>query len=151
MSNPKSKAREYAVQFLYQNESEKLFHFTEGYFAAFCHHMEVPEALVPMVRDLARGTLDHLTAIDAQLTEISANWKLTRMAAVDRNVLRLAAFELLESPTPHKVILNEAIELAKKYGSSDSGAFVNGLLDKLAKATRGERHEPDTTDNGPST
>jgi N utilization substance protein B len=139
MSNPKSKAREYAVQFLYQNESEKLFHFTEGYFAAFVRHFEVPEAIVPVVRDMVRGTLDQLTAIDARLAEISVNWKLSRMAAVDRNVLRLAAFELLESTTPPKVVLNEAIELAKKYGTNDSGSFVNGLLDKLAKAVTDDR------------
>ncbi len=65
---------------------------------------------------------------------VSANWRLDRMAKVDRNVLRLAVFELQHRPdVPVKVVLNEAIELGKKYGSESSGAFINGLLDRVAQ------------------
>jgi N utilization substance protein B len=85
---------------------------------------------------MARGTLERLPEIDERLQAASTNWKLGRMAAIDRNVLRLALYELLEAKAPPKVVLNEAIELAKKYGSAESGGFVNGLLDKLARTLR---------------
>jgi N utilization substance protein B len=70
--------------------------------------------------------------IDRRLTEAAENWRLTRMAVVDRNVLRLGAYELLHMPeTPPNVALDEAIELGRRYGSADSPAFVNGVLDRL--------------------
>jgi transcription antitermination protein NusB len=70
--------------------------------------------------------------IDRRLTEAAENWRLVRMAVVDRNVLRLGAYELLHTPeTPPSVALDEAIELARRYGSADSPAFVNGVLDRL--------------------
>jgi N utilization substance protein B len=84
-----------------------------------------------------QGTLEHLTAIDDCVAKSSAHWKLHRMAAVDRNVLRLAIFELNHCPDiPVKVTLNEAIEIAKKFGSEESGAFVNGILDQIAKTVK---------------
>lgn len=86
---------------------------------------------------LLGGTLDHLPAIDEAVTRYSSHWRLNRMAAVDRNVLRLAVFELCHCPDiPIKVSLNEAIEIAKKFGSEDSGAFVNGILDQVAKTVK---------------
>lgn len=129
--NPKSEAREFAVQFLYQCESEKLFHFSDSHFQTFIHHFQVSPGLVAMLRELARGTLEHSNDLDLRIQEVSANWKLSRMSLIDRNVLRLAIYELLNTDTPQKVVMNEAIELAKKYGSQDSGRFVNGLLDKI--------------------
>ena len=136
--DPRSDAREFAVQFLYQCESEKLLHFSESHFQSFVSHFQVPDTSVPLLRDMCRGTLERLVAIDASLQESSVNWKLSRMAVIDRNVLRLAVYELLETAAPTKVVLNEAIELAKKYGSAESGSFVNGLLDKLARTLRPE-------------
>lgn len=86
---------------------------------------------------LVQGTLDHLQAIDETVSRYSAHWKLHRMAAVDRNVLRMAIFELTQCPDiPVKVTLNEAIEIAKKFGSEESGAFVNGILDQIAKTVK---------------
>lgn len=86
---------------------------------------------------LLTGTIENLTQIDASLGKFSAHWKLHRMAAVDRNVLRLATFELTHCPDiPVKVTLNEAIEIAKKFGSEESGAFVNGILDQIAKTIK---------------
>lgn len=131
--NPKSKAREFAVQFLYQSESEKILYFSESHFLAFVQNFQVPSELVPAMREMSRGTLEYLSEVDRQLQETSSNWKLGRMAATDRNILRLATYELLRATAPHKVILNEAIELAKKFGTAESGAFVNGLLDRLAR------------------
>jgi N utilization substance protein B len=82
---------------------------------------------------LYRGTLGHRKEIDERLAQVAENWSVERMAAVDRNILRLGAYELLfAADTPPKVAMDEAIELAKRYGSADSPAFVNGILDKLA-------------------
>ncbi len=83
---------------------------------------------------LVRGVMGHVTAIDEIVARSSLNWKLPRMGIVDRNILRLAAFELAFEPdVPSRVTLNEAIELAKRYGTEDSGAFVNGILDRIAQ------------------
>jgi N utilization substance protein B len=80
---------------------------------------------------LVRGVRKHLTEIDAGISKASRNWRLERMARVDRNLLRLALFELMHaSDVPPKVAINEAIEIAKRYGTAESPAFVNGILDR---------------------
>jgi len=82
---------------------------------------------------LARGVARRRDEIDEAIRRVSQNWRLERMARVDRNVLRAAVFELLWVPdVPKRVTLNEAVELAKRYGAEDSGAFINGLLDRIA-------------------
>lgn len=86
------------------------------------------------VERLVKGTMDHLTSLDELIARCSLNWKVPRMGIVDRNILRLSAYELaFESDVPSRVTLNEAIELAKRYGTEDSGAFVNGILDRIAQ------------------
>jgi N utilization substance protein B len=86
-------------------------------------------------RFLVTGTLERRAQIDELITSQAENWRLERMPVVDRNILRLAVFEMLvEHDVPKVVVLDEAIELAKKYGAEQSGAFVNGLLDGLLKA-----------------
>lgn len=83
---------------------------------------------------LVQGTVDHREQIDELIRSQADNWRLERMPAVDRNVLRLAIYEMLyEAETPKLVVVDEAIELAKKFGSEQSGRFVNGLLDGLLK------------------
>ena len=111
---------------------------------------EEHEALAASEEQLAfcdtatRGVMARREAIDALITEVSTNWRIGRMAHVDRNLLRLATWELLEAPeTPVRVILNEAIEIAKRFGTQDSRAFINGLLDRLAARVR-----PGSTDGG---
>ncbi len=85
-------------------------------------------------KDLVKGTLDNLEKIDEMIRGQADNWRLERMPPVDRNILRLAVYEMLhERETPKLVVLDEAIELAKKFGSEQSGRFVNGLLDGLLK------------------
>lgn len=80
------------------------------------------------------GVCNNLKDIDAVITEHTTNWQLDRMAVIDRNILRQATYELIYSDDiPPKVAMNEAIELAKKYGDNDSGKFVNGVLDKINK------------------
>jgi N utilization substance protein B len=83
---------------------------------------------------LVHGVVRHKDEIDAKLQAASHHWKLDRMSAVDRNILRVGAFELLHlaDEVPRKVAINEAIEVAKKFGNEDSGAFVNGILDRVA-------------------
>lgn len=90
----------------------------------------------PEVRDFARRLIDgcwqHRDRLDATIGEVAENWEVRRMAVVDRNVLRLASFELLFlDDVPPKVAINEAIDLAKRYSTADSGAFVNGILDRI--------------------
>jgi N utilization substance protein B len=83
---------------------------------------------------LLQGTLEHLEEIDEQLVEQTAHWRLERLAAVDRNILRLAMCELLfHNDTPHAVVIDEAIEIAKKFGAEESARFVNGVLDGFVK------------------
>lgn len=85
-------------------------------------------------KTLVEGTLGRRDEIDRLVSEQAENWRLERMPAVDRNILRLAVFELMaEEDVPKLVVLDEAIELAKRYGSDQSGAFVNGVLDGLLK------------------
>lgn len=85
-------------------------------------------------QELVRGTVDDREKIDEMIRSQADNWRLERMPAVDRNILRLAIYEMLhEQETPKLVVLDEAIELAKKFGSEQSGRFVNGLLDGLLK------------------
>ncbi|MBL4846437.1 MAG: transcription antitermination factor NusB [Planctomycetes bacterium] len=95
-------------------------------------------------RDLVLGARAELATIDAELAAVAHNWTLTRMAAIDRNVLRLGAFELLfREDLPAAVSINEAVELAKNYSTQDSGAFVNGILDKIrVRASAPDRAAP---------
>ena len=81
---------------------------------------------------LIKGVMDHRAAIDKVIERFSSNWKLSRMSCVDRNVLRLATFELLYcADIPPKVSINEAIDVAKRFGTDESGAFINGILDSI--------------------
>jgi len=83
---------------------------------------------------LVEGTLDKLATIDPTIERYAENWEMHRMACVDRNILRLAAYEMLfVDEIPLKVAINEAVELAKRYGEADSSKFVNGILDRIAK------------------
>ena len=89
---------------------------------------------VEFAQRLCRGVDDHRERIDTMVDECSTNWRLSRMPVVDRNVLRMAAYELLEChDIPATVAINEAIELAKRYGTADSRAFVNGIVDRIAR------------------
>ncbi len=93
--------------------------------------------MLDLADQLTRGVMLSVSEIDAHLSQASTNWRVPRMALVDRNILRLACHELLALPeTPVKVILNEAIEIAKRFGTSESRAFINGVLDKLAARLR---------------
>ena len=85
------------------------------------------------IERLVRGVTNDRVAIDDLLGQASRNWRLARMARIDRNVLRLATFELRSEDTPARVVLNEAIELGRRFGTSDSASFINGVLDRVVK------------------
>lgn len=100
------------------------------------------EDLRDMAWRLFAGTREYRPELDARIQEIATNWKLSRMAATDRNILRLGAFELLHTDTPRGVVIDEALELAKKFGAEQSAQFVNGILDKLTPPDRPESPTP---------
>jgi len=85
---------------------------------------------------LFEGAAKDITALDAIIVKHADNWRFERLAAIDRAILRLAIHELNDTDTPHKVILNEAVELAKKFSSEESGSFVNGILDSVHKSLK---------------
>jgi N utilization substance protein B len=130
-------ARERAVQALYQLDSNDAL--ASGQTAEALHvFWQSLEPTEPEVEELASplidGVLAHLEELDRTVEQVSANWRVSRMAKVDRNVLRLGCFELLHRPdVPPKVAINEAIDIATRYGSEESGAFINGILDKIAQ------------------
>lgn len=130
------RARELALSLLYQLE----FHPHDSGEATkvfWKNHPASPEVRA-FADDLVRGTLERREVIDRLIALYAQHWRLSRMAVIDRNILRMAVYELLwNEETPEKVIINEAIELAKTYGAEDSGRFVNGMLDQI-KPLRGK-------------
>jgi N utilization substance protein B len=136
----RSGARERALQALYQVElagSEPV----DALANAWKSEETAPDAeALEFSEGLVRGTVEHRPEIDTLIESHSHHWRVERMARVDRNILRLAVYELkYRDDIPYKVVLNEAIELAKKYGSEESGAFVNGILDRIAAALPEEK------------
>ncbi len=101
---------------------------------AFCLENEagLTPGVKPFFLDLVNGVQEHQQRIDALINKSSKNWKLSRMSVVDRNIMRIAAFELLNrEDIPPSVTINEAVEIGKKFGTKDSGAFINGVLDQI--------------------
>ena len=128
----RTKAREYALQFLYMLDirgSEIM-----GEETSFFAEQTDDEDIISFARDLVEGVKEHREKIDATIEESTQNWELGRIATVDRNILREAIYELLFRPDiPPKVSINEAIELGKKFSTSNSGGFINGILDRIKR------------------
>jgi N utilization substance protein B len=141
-------AREIALRILFQYEvSENLT--PQETFDLFCRSfspdgdgIEDPDVLgckkggfkkaLPFIHDLFFGVTSHQEELDRMLAEASDNWKLGRMSRVDRNVMRIALYEMLfKDDIPFKVSLNEAVDLGKEFGTEDSGSFINGVLDRI--------------------
>ena len=126
------KARELALQMLYQHDLSG--NSPETILSTF----EELQKSKPNTREFAtrifRGTLEHLPDIDKMIVEQADNWRLSRMAVVDRNIIRMSIYEFLhENDTPKLVIIDEAIEIAKKFGTQKSSQFINGILDGILK------------------
>lgn len=132
----RTKARSATVKFLYQCEAEKIYYFSINHFEDFAKHFKLNAEVYEFTAQCAKGVLESLKTIDQHISKVSTNWSVERMPIIDRSILRLAIYELLETDSPVKVILDEAIKLAKEYGTEFSGKFVNGILDKLAKQVR---------------
>jgi transcription antitermination factor NusB len=99
---------------------------------AYVDRAGIPRAYAAYSLDLIEGCLGNLEDLDRLIEEAAENWNLTRMAAIDRNLLRIAAYELTQrDDVPPRVTINEAVELAKRYSTARSGAFVNGILDRI--------------------
>jgi N utilization substance protein B len=129
------KSRQFAVKFLYQCELEKIYFYSANHMNDYLQLHEVPQSSISIVKDMVKGVYDNLAQIDLLLQSLSLKWPLERMSVIDRNVLRLAVYELLYTEAPRKVVINEAIEIAKLFGADQSYRFVNGILDKVEKPT----------------
>jgi N utilization substance protein B len=129
------KAREHALQILFQLDIRKekpsaavLKHFRAEY--------DPDEEVKGFAEEIVKGTYKYLPKINDLIHQCAKNWSIDRMAVVDRNVLRMAIYEILyRMDIPTSVTINEAIEIAKKFGTDESGAFVNGILDRVARQT----------------
>ena len=131
------RARELALQALYAIDMNPALTVEQA--LAFARSIEVVDdaAALGYAETLLRGAVEHAAEIDAIIQGASKNWRLERMARVDRNLLRLGTYELrFVTDVPAKVAINEAIEVAKRFGAAESPAFVNGLLDRIAQELR---------------
>jgi N utilization substance protein B len=124
------RSREFALQVLYQLEITKQDALRT--LAQFQEHFSEGVERDDFVERLVLGVSEHRKEIDRLIERYSENWRLDRMNMIDRNILRMAAFELLHcEDIPPKVTLNEAIDLGKRYGTDESGSFINGILDRI--------------------
>ena len=135
--NTRREARELALRMLFELD---LGHQpTDVVVEAALAQSQLDDKNKTMAEELVRGTLDHQAELDARVAALATDWALDRQAAVDRNILRMASYELLFRPdAPVAAVVNEAVELAKKYSTAESGRFVNGVLGALAREPRGE-------------
>lgn len=125
-------AREYAIQMLFQFDLTNTLLSDKGIVEDFWKSHNEEADIMEFANAIVRGTLEHLSKIDEVIKQAAEHWSIERMAAVDRNILRAATYELLyRNDIPPLVTINEAIEIAKKYGTEDSSAFINGILDKI--------------------
>ena len=128
-------ARELALKFLYQTEFNS--NSPDSELNSFCDRANVSEEVQIFTQALIKNILFHKKEVDELLEKISANWAPDRMAVIDKNILRLGICELLFDPTtPPKVVINEAVEIAKKFGTEESPEFINGILDKVFKDSK---------------
>lgn len=126
----RSRSREVALQLLYEGDlNPKRSEEALSQFLSTRLHQD--QELMQFTRELVEGVRLHADHLDRLITETTDNWALTRIAATDRNVLRLGAYELIYTDTPGPVVVNEAVELSKRFGGKKSAGFVNGVLDRI--------------------
>jgi N utilization substance protein B len=134
MAGARRQARAYALQILYARDVDAATDVGTAvakWDADF--ELELEPAAREFAQQLVRAAVERAPAVDEQITRASKNWRLERMSRVDRNILRLGTVELSAFPdVPVKVVINEAVELAKRFGTAESPAFVNGILDRIA-------------------
>ena len=136
------RSREHALQILYQWDMRKEQPVDES-IAAFYNTLYTEESPAlkperdPFLEDLVRGTVDKSAEIDSLISSHAEHWRIERMPAVDRNILRLAIFEMRHTGTPPAVVIDEALELARRFSNEESVHFVNGVLDAVHKEAAG--------------
>lgn len=136
------KSREAALQALYYMDIRNDLSLEA--LALFQRCFPQPEEVVPFFETLAKGVMRNRAQIDRLIERFSSNWKIGRMACVDRNVMRIALYEILYlDDIPEKVSINEAIDIGKKFGTEESGAFINGILDSAHIALKNKEIEVD--------
>lgn len=124
------KSRELALQALFGMDMTG--DTSEEMLQRFCAVYDPPSKAVPFLLELVRGVTGSRALIDRLIERFSRNWRLSRMSCVDRNIMRIAVYEMLYcGDIPAKVSINEAIDIGKKYGTEESGAFINGILDSV--------------------
>lgn len=128
----RSKGREQIIQILYLMEQSKLSHVEA--LAFFQNNFETYDREVPFVRSRIEGIVNELTPIDDRISSTSKHWKMYRIPKIDLSILRLGVYELLYcADVPLSVVIDEAVELSKKFGEENTPKFVNGILDQIAK------------------
>ena len=126
------KARELALNALFQGEMTATSAVEN--FPLLCENFEINKKAIPYGRELIEGITDKWEEINAKIAESAVNWRVSRMSVLDRNIIRLAAYELMfKEDVPPRVAIDEAIELAKRYCAEDSPGFINGILDAILK------------------
>jgi N utilization substance protein B len=128
----RSRAREVALQILFEDDvnPRSTVEALTGFVKSRLNSPEMEEFCLSLILGVRRNQAE----LDALLNDVAQNWTVGRMASTDRNVLRLGAYELQYTQTPYKVVINEAVELAKRFGNANSAQFVNGILDKLKRS-----------------
>jgi N utilization substance protein B len=145
----RTRGREIALQVLYQIEQNP--GQGAGEVDRFIARRLREPKLCDFAHGLVNGVLEHQPRIDALISEVAENWRLDRMAAIDRNILRLGAYELLYcDDVPAKVAINEALELAKRYSTAQSSRFVNGILDRLQAAGAAQAAKTPAVEEAPA-
>ena len=131
----RSRAREVALQILFEDDVNPRATVDEikKFLAARLNSPELQDFCLSLIQGVRRNQAE----LDALLTKTADNWSLARMAATDRNVLRLGAYEILYTETPDRAAINEAVELARRFGTAQSAQFVNGILDKFLHRNEG--------------
>ncbi|HKE11889.1 MAG TPA: transcription antitermination factor NusB [Myxococcota bacterium] len=136
-SSSRHRSREAALQMLYALDLARGHRGggaakVEEVFQGVCENFELPEGARAFAKELVTGVTAQGPALDAEIARHAQRWRISRMAAVDRNVLRLGAFELLYTDAPAAVVIDEGVELARRFGGERSPGFVNGILDAIA-------------------
>ncbi len=125
------RAREIVLQLLYEADMNPESRSEESVRRFVSQRLQGRQALMKFSNQLYSGVQLHRTDIDKSLSKHATNWSVSRMAVIDRNILRLGIYEILFGDTPAPVAITEAIQLAKRYGDKNSGSFVNGILDRI--------------------
>lgn len=144
-SRRRSRQRALQILFLWDARHQPVDEAIDAYYDSL--YWDQPPERDPFVRNLVEGTIEHLTEVDEQICKHAEHWRMERMPAVDRNILRMAVYEMTQGETPAAVTIDEALELARKFSGEESVQFVNGVLDAINRALGPPPHK--TSDSAP--